>query len=57
MPHIELKIKMKKVNPKVVSLVTMLLALLISGGIAAERVLGEATFEQSAGDTDDTAAF
>ena len=47
---------MKKVNPKVVSLVTMLLALLISGGIAAERVLGEATEKQSSA-LDDTAAF
>ncbi|MGC9781550.1 MAG: hypothetical protein HZR80_20090 [Candidatus Heimdallarchaeota archaeon] len=47
--------KMKKVNPKVVAAVTILLTLLI-GGIAVEKVIGEPTSVQGAMD-DDTGIF
>ena len=39
----ELKLEMKKVNPKVVAVATLLLGLLIGASVAAEKALGEAT--------------
>ena len=46
---------MKKVNPKVVTVVTMLLSLLIGGAIAADKVIGEQTVSDKS--LDDTGMF
>lgn len=35
---------MKKVNPKVVAVATLLLGLLIGASVAADKAIGEATF-------------
>ena len=48
--------KMKKVNPKVVAAVTILLSLLI-GGIVADKVIGEPTLADNGAADDDTGIF
>ena len=46
--------KMKKVNPKVVAIATLLMTVLVGGTIAAERAIGGAALDGASADNDDT---
>jgi len=54
--HIELIYEMKKINPKVATVVALLLTMLV-GGLAIDRAVGEPTHANSAGGADDTGIF
>ena len=45
---------MKKINPKVTTIVVTLLSLLIAGGIAIDDAVGAPTVAPSGGDADGT---